>query len=454
MTRPCQILGYQILVLGAGNAGLAAARVARAAGRSVAVVEGRAVGGTCPLRGCVPKKVLVAAAQALDVIDHASVHHIEVEGRRLDWARLIAREQSFTEGVSERFEAGLAERGIDLVKGRARFVDRRRVAVEDEVFEAEHIVIATGSVPRRLPFAGAEHLLTSDDLLTMRELPRSLAFVGGGVIALEFAHVLARAGTRVTVLEVAPRLLPALDEEPVAALTHATEAIGVEVMTGVEVKQVTAEGTGFEIGFVREQRAQALAVERVVNGAGRVADVEALDLDAGGIEHEGAKIALDEGLRSVSNPAVYAAGDAVSGSAQLSPLASYEGRLVGERIVSGEARAPDYRPVPSVVFTVPALASVGLTEAEARERGLELEVKTTDMHEWLAAKLEGGGAACAKVLLEKGSGRLLGAHLLGKRAEELIHLFALAMRLGATGDALGSMVYAFPTSSSEVAHLV
>jgi glutathione reductase (NADPH) len=441
---------YDVVVLGAGNAGIGAASVAREHGRSVAVVDHRPIGGTCPLRGCVPKKVLVAAAETMDQIAKAGRHHIEVGPPRLDWARLIDREQSFTEGVSAAFEKRLRERGIDLHRGRARFVGRNRIDVDGSELLAGKVVVATGSRPRPLPITGAELPITSDDLLTDRILPESLVFIGGGVIALEFSHVLARAGCKVTVLEVAPRLLPAADADAAAVLREATEAVGIEVLTEVEVEAVAPSASGLEVRFRHEGAERTVSAGRVANGAGRIADVEALDLDAGGIEHEGHRIALDDGLRSRSNPDVYVAGDAVADTAQLSPLATHEGRAVGRSIVEGDGGAPDYRQVPSVVFTVPALASAGLTEAAARERGLDIEVKVSDMRGWLSARLYGPPVAWAKVITARDDGRILGAHLVGKRSEEVVHLFALAIKQGLARDDLSSMIYAFPTFSSDV----
>ena len=445
---------YDVVVLGAGNAGMEAAAVAKAHGRSVAIVENRAVGGTCPLRGCVPKKVLVAAAEALDGIAKASMHHIETGGARLDWAGLIGRARSFVAGSSESFATSLRERGIDLHEGTARFVGRTRVAVGDVELDGGKIVIATGSKPRPLPIEGARHMIISDDLLTDPTLPESLVFIGGGVVALEFSHVLARAGCAVTILEVGPRLLPAADAEAAAVLRQVSEQLGIAVLTEVEVEAIEPEGSGLKVRFRHRDAVRTIAAQRVANGAGRIPDLDALDLDAAGIEHDRGHIALDGNLRSRSNPDVYVAGDAIAETAQLSPLATHEGRAVGRHIVGAGGGPPDYPAVPSVVFTVPALASVGLTEAEARDKGVAFEVETRDMGDWLSSRLYGASAAYAKVLVESGSGRILGAHLVGKGCEEVIHLFALAIRQRLTSGDLSSMVYGFPTFSSDVPSMV
>ena len=446
---------YDVVVLGTGNAGMAAADAARSAGRTVLMVECRdEVGGTCPLRGCVPKKVLVAAAEVMETIEGAGEHSIVVGGARMDWAGLIARERSLIAGTSGSFIKSLKERDIELLHGHARFTGRNEIEVDGRRVAAGKIVIATGSMARPLPFEGSEHLIDNEDILNDRALPNSVVFIGGGVIALEFAHVYARAGAQVSILEVSSRILPSADADAASRLCLATEKAGITVLTGIEVEAVVREDSGFTVRFSKEGEQRSLSADRVAHGAGRIPAVEALDLDAAGIEHDGPKIEVTSHLASVSNGDVYVAGDALAGSAQLSPLASHEGEVVGRNIVEGNVAVPDYRPIPQVVFAVPALASVGLTEEAAEDEGVAVDVEEHDMSNWLSAKLYGGETAYAKVLVDKGSRRIVGAHLIGKRAEEVIHLFAFAMKFGVTADQMSAFVYAFPTFSSDVKSLV
>ncbi len=444
---------FDVVILGGGNAGFGVSAIAHEAGRRIAFVEHRDFGGTCPNRGCTPKKVLVAAAHALHEIERAPVHGIEVAEPRLDWAKLIDRERDLIAGIPASMEQLARKRG-EVYKGRARFTGPNTVQVGESTLEAEHIVIATGSRPRPLTIPGAEHLITSDEVLSERELPREVVFIGGGVIAMEFSHVYVRAGAAVTILEVLPRLLPNLEADAVAALERETRRIGVRVETGVEVESVVRDGDGFAVAFSRNGRSHRVHAARVVNGAGRIADVADLDLDAAGIEHDGIRIAVDEFLRCTSNPAVWVCGDALVGPAQLSPLATYEGRIVGRNIVDGPRHRPDYSSAPSCVFTVPALASVGLTAAQARERGLDFEAHDNDMTEWFSGLTYGESVAFAKVLVEASSERVLGAHLVGHRGEELIHLFAFAMAHGITAAQMRDTLYAFPTFAADVKSLV
>ena len=445
---------YDVLILGAGNAGLAAAGAARAAGQSVLVVEGRDVGGVCPLRGCVPKKVLVAAAQALDAIARAGTHEISVGPAKLDWPRLIERKRTFVDGVPEEFEKSLANRGIDLVRGQAQFTGPHEIAVAGARYSGSKIVVATGSAPRPLPIPGAEHLITSDDVLELPSLPESVAFVGAGVIALEFAHVLARAGTRVTLLEVAPRVLPSFDADAADRIAQLTEELGARIETSVTIDRIEKRSAGHEVHYRVGGRKAIESSELVVNGAGRVADLAGLDLPAAGIALSGGRIDIDEHLRSVENPDVFFAGDAIPGRPQLSPLATYEGRVVGHNLTHEELQAAEYGFQPAVVYAVPALATVGLSEEAAAEAGLDFEVRTNDMREWRSARTHGERVAWAKVLVEKGSGRILGAHLVGHGAEETIHTFALAIEKAVPAREIAERVYAYPTFHSDLRFLV
>lgn len=445
--------GYDIVILGGGNAGFGVSAVAAEAGKRIAFIEERDFGGTCPNRGCTPKKVLVAAAHALHEIEIAKVHGIEVGEPSLNWARLIDREKAIIASIPERLEELARKRG-DVYRGRARFAGPNAVAIGNEVVEADHIVIATGSKPRPLPIPGAEHLITSDEVLSERELPGEVVFIGGGVIAMEFSHVYARAGAKVTILEVMPSVLPGLDADAVVEVRRESERIGIAIKTGVEVAEIAPNGGRLRVSYRHDGKEATVEADRVVNGAGRVANVDTLDLEAGNVRHDKIRIETDAFLRSVSNPAVWVCGDALVTSAQLSPLATYEGQLVGRNIVNGPKEQPDYRTIPSCVFTVPALASVGLTQAQAEKQGLKIKISVNDMRDWFSGETYGETVAWSKVMTEEGSGRIVGVQMVGHSGEELIHLFALAMRHGITAADLKSSVFAFPTFTADVKSMV
>jgi glutathione reductase (NADPH) len=445
---------YDVLILGGGNAGFGVTVPTRNVGMRVALAEDRDLGGTCPNRGRTPKKVLVAAGHALHEIEQAHVHHISVSRPKLDWAALIDREKEMIGGIPDSLAETLQERGVDLFRERTSFVGRNAVKVGNRTIEAKHIVIATGSRPRPLPIPSAELMITSDEVLSDREQPGSVLFVGGGVIALELGHVYARAGTKVTILEVLPRLLPALDADAVEQIRQESAHIGIDVHTGVKVSRVEKDGNGLRTVFAANGKEQAVVSDRVVNGAGRIANVEHLDLDAGGVQHDGFRISVDAHLRSTSNPAVYACGDVLSGPPQLSPIATYEGRIVGANVVEGPKYKPDYAILPSAVYTVPALASVGLTEAQAKEKDLNTKVTVSDMEYWFSTQTYAETKAWAKVIVDEESDAILGAHMVGHAAEELINIFGLAKKHGITATALRDFIYAYPSFSSDIKHML
>jgi len=446
---------YELITIGAGNAGIAAASAAAKAGWKVAVIEGRDVGGTCPLRGCVPKKVLVAAAETLDTIARAGDHHIDVEPPRLDWARLIERKQGFVAGVPEAFESSLAERGIDVIKGKARFVASHAVEVAGRELRANKLVVATGSVPRPLPIDGVEHVITSDEFLDLGEQPQSIVFLGGGVISMEFGHVLARAGTKVTILELLERPLVNFDADAVDRMVSFSRELGIDIVTNARPTAVEAHNGGFVVRAKVDGSERRFQANVVMNGAGRVAAVSDLNLDAANIDHDGNRVAVDGFLRSCSNPDVFFAGDSVAGRPQLSPVATYEGRIVGHNLLHpDDLQVPSYTAVPSAVYTVPALTQVGYSVARARAEGLELDVVENDMNSWRSARMYAERRAYAKILIDRAADRIVGAHLLGHGAAETIHTFALAIEHQIPASRLKDTVYAYPTFSSDIKYLL
>jgi glutathione reductase (NADPH) len=446
---------FDVIVLGGGNAGMGAAGVARDAGKRVAMIEARELGGTCPLRGCVPKKVLVAAAETLEAIARAGEHGIEVGPATLDWPALIARKQTFVEGVPEQFATSMTKRGIEVIDGAARFVAPDAIEVNGRTLTADAFVVATGSAPRVLELPGAEHLIDSEAFLDLPERPASIVFVGGGVIAFEFAHVLVRAGTRVTILEVAPTPLGNLDGDAVAELVRVSGELGIEVICGAHLGAVSRTDTGFEVSFSADGASRTIECALAMNGAGRVAALGALDLAAADVKLSGPRPVVDTHLRSTSNQRVWFAGDAAMGTPQLSPVATYEGKLVGHNLVHpDDLRSPSYREVPSAVYTVPTLAQVGHTEATATEAGLAFDVKTNDMSTWRSARTYAERAAFSKVLVERETGAILGAVILGHGAAEIIGVFADAVARGVTATELKERIYAYPTMSSDIKYLV
>ena len=445
---------FDVVILGGGNAGIGVTGPVRRAGMSVAMIESHDLGGTCPNRGCTPKKVLVAAGQALHEIERAAIHHISVGRPRLDWPALIDREKDLIKDIPANLARSMARREVEVIRGHGVFAGPNAIRIGDRHIEAGHIVIATGSRPRPLPIPGAEHMITSDEMLSERKLPGSVIFVGGGVISLEFGHVYARAGADVTILEALPQLLPAMDGDAVARIQAESERIGIRVRTNVGVKGIEPADSRLRVTYVHEGIEHVIEADRVVNGAGRVANVDRLDLAAGNVEHANGRVAVDQHLRSTSNRLVYVCGDAVPISPQLSPIATYEGDIVGRNIVEGPKYSPDYAGMATSVYTVPALAAVGLTEAAASQKGLAIRVHTSDMHDWFSARTYAETVAWSKIIVDEVTDRILGAHFVGHAGQELVNIFGLAMRFGITASQIKDHVYAYPTFSSDIKHML
>jgi glutathione reductase (NADPH) len=343
-------------------------------------------------------------------------------------------------------------------------VDRTAVRVGDDTLAGRHVLIATGMQPAPLGIPGEAHLTTSEQFLELDRLPQRIAFVGGGYISFEFAHVAARAGAQARILHRGARPLPGFDPDLVDQLVQATRDLGVDVQLNASVRAI--EQTGGEL-LVRVSGAagaagapggggeQTFAADLVVHGAGRVPEIDNLDLEQAGIQRERRGVSVNEHLQSVSNPAVYAAGDsAATAGLPLTPVAALEGEVAAANLLEGNHRRPDYAGVPTVVFTIPALASVGLQEAAARERGLKFRKQQEETAEWYSSRRVALPRTGFKVLVEEGSGRILGAHLLGPHAEEVVNLFGLAIRKGLTAADLEEMPYAYPTSASDLWYMV
>lgn len=421
------------------------------------MIDKRPFGGTCALRGCDPKKILVGAAAAVDAAQALSEKGVRPDGLAIDWPALIRFKRTFTDPVPAARKAALARDGIETCDGVARFVSPSQIVVGDTTLEAARaIVIAAGAKPADLPIRGREHVVTSDDFLELDRLPASIAFIGGGYVSFEFAHVAARAGARVTILHRGTRPLERFDPDLVDRLVVRTRELGVDVRLDTEVREVEVIGSTRRVLHGQESRnLSAVESDVVVHGAGRAPDLDDLNLEAGGVRYSRGGVTVNAYLQSVSNPMVYAAGDcADSGGPPLTPVAGYEGRVVAANLLEGNRTTTEYAAVPSVVFTVPPLAQVGSSEEEARRQGWRFKTRYEDTSSWYSTRRLGERHSAFKLLVEEGSDRILGVHLLGPHADETINLFALAMRAGVPANQLKQMMWAYPTHGTDTAYMV
>ena len=451
---------YDVLILGSGPAANAASVELKEAGKTVALVERGRLGGCCSLRGCNPKKVLTNAAWAVDFARRTTgTQTAGGNGVRIDWPAAHTFQRTFTDPVPATRLEDLRDRGVVTFHGTARFVGENAVRVATgsngnggPTLRFGHCLIATGSQPTPLDIDGEELVSTSTDLLDLADLPPRVVFLGGGYISLESAHAALRADRAVTIVESSPHILGLFDDELADMLADRTRRLGAKIFTGCTVRAVRRRPDGsLVVEAEHDGETREIAADLVVHGGGRTPALDALDLEAAGVEAGKHGVAVDDTLRSRTNPRVLAAGDAAdTGRPMLSPVAAAEGRAAGRTLATGEPTEPDVGPIAATTYTTPPLAAVGLTVAQADDRGVKYVLRSVDLSTKGTVRKLGETHAAVKVLLDPTHGRILGAHLLGPEAHEVINLFAAAVRFGIPLDDLRKLTVADPTMTSEV----
>lgn len=440
---------YDVVVIGSGSAGTAAALRCREAGRSVAVVESRELGGTCMLRGCDPKKVLVEAASVRDAVGRYAERGI-LTAAALDWGKLMRFKRTFTDPAPALRRRAYEDAGIVTLHGAARFCGERTLDVDGASIEAQNIVIATGARSAHVA-PGDEHLLTSEDFLNLDALPPSIVFVGGGYIAFEFAHVAVRAGSRVTVLNSGPNVLAGFDAVLTDRLSSFSQQLGITIERNTRAERVERTASGVAVHGRHNGESVVYRAAAGVLAAGRVPNLDAVALERAGVDFGKHGVKVNEHLQSVSNPHVYAAGDcADDGGKPLTPVAGAQGAIVGHNIVSDTKRSFDAAGLASIVYTIPALATVGLSEAQARERGIDLDVREGGTSEWFSTRSTASDVGYYRCFIDRAHGAVVGASIFGAHAQEQINVLALAIRASVPVSTLQETLFGYPTGSSDI----
>ncbi|MHB1331982.1 MAG: dihydrolipoyl dehydrogenase family protein [Sulfuriferula sp.] len=447
---------FDLIVIGSGTVGSTVASTCRSAGWTVAVIDSLPLGGTCALRGCDPKKVLVGVAELVDWSHRMKDKHAIDGDLRIDWSGLMQFKRTFTDPVPDHKEESFEHAGIKVFHGRAKFIGQNAIEVEGQQLEARFFVIGTGAAPAHLKIHGQEHLVDSTQFMELESLPKEIIFVGGGYIAMEFAHLAARAGSKVTVLHRGPRILEGFDEDLVSRLADSTGNLGVTIYTEMSVEAIEKMDSGrFVISAKQHESNQTFECDLVVHGAGRVPDLDDLALDAAGVTMEKRGVTVNEYLQSVTNPAVYSGGDAAATEGlPLTPVAGYDGKIIAGNLLEGNHLKAEYQWIPSVVFTIPPLASVGLSPQAAGEKGLKFRINHSEIDDWYSNKRIAAKPAAFKILVEEETGRILGAHLLGPGMEETINLFTMAMRFDLRVPQLKQALFAYPTHASDIKYML
>jgi len=437
---------YDVFVIGTGVAGTKIANACSKAGEKVGICDYREYGGTCGLRGCNPKKVLTGCAEAQARLQGYRQRGIIAGDTSIDWGRLIKFKQIFTNNISENKEQDFASKHIEMYHGKAKFADHHKLEIGTQIITSDIIVIAAGAAPRKMNIPGEEYLTTSDEFMNLPELPAEIMFIGGGYVSFELADVANQAGAKVTILESSSRLLNRFEPELVRLLANHMKANGIEIKTDTQVVRIKQQDNKF---LVEVKSGKVFATDMVVHGAGRVPQIQELALNNAGVETDAHGIILNSHLQSISNPSVYVAGDSVGDheSLPLTPVASLEARTVIHNILNTDKKTPDYAGTASVLYTFPPLAKVGMLEAEAKTHKIDYLLSFADTSDTLTTQRLALKTSAYKIVIRKDNLQIIGAHLLGHHVDEVINLFALAIRHGFPIEKLKDNLWSFPSVS-------
>ena len=437
---------YDIIVIGSGPGGYVAAIRASQLGKKTAIVERAEAGGVCLNWGCIPTKALLKSAQVYAYCKNAAHYGVTLEGDvRPDLEKIVDRSRGVADTMSKGVAFLLKKNNIDLIQGFGRLRGEGRVEVDGTIYEADHIILATGARPREMPFMpiDGEHVISSREALTLRKLPETMIVVGSGAIGSEFACLYATLGVKVTIVEYLPQLMPLEDEEVSKTAERAFRKLRATVLTSTTVKAVRVNNEGrCEVDIEGKKGAETLTADIVLSAVGIKSNIENLGLEELGIRTERDKVVVDSFYRT-DVQGVYAIGDIVGGPA-LAHVASAEAICCVEAICGLNPAPVDYSTIPSCVFTTPEVASVGMTEQEAKKQGLNYKVGRFPFTASGKATAAGDRDGFVKLIFGEDD-RLLGAHLIGANVTEMIAEPTLAKALGATAHQIARTIHAHPT---------
>lgn len=446
---------YDFVSVGSGVAGINAAIHAVRNGLKTAVIDHKAYGGTCPTFGSDPKKILVGAAELYDWFMRMKGQGVVDGDIQINWPNLISYKNCYTETTPGKIETALYNNLIDTFKGTARFIDENTLAVGEDIIEAKNILIATGSKPAEINIEGRELMISSDDFLCLNTLPKEIVFVGGGYISLEFAQAAVRAGVKCTIIHTGDSILQSFEPELIDMLKKYTIETGINIIFNSRVKFIKRKNSKLCVNIDTFGTMSEILADIVMHGAGRSANTDRLELEKGGVEYSQKGIAVNRYLQSVSNKSVYAAGDVSdTGGAYLATVASMEGRIAATNILNSNILNPEYDNIPTVVFTIPPLAQVGMSEKQAIQSGADFDVKFEDTSQWFTSYRVAEKYSGYKIISEKKTGKILGVHMLGRNCEDIINLFHIAIKTGMTSEKLKSFIYTYPTASSDITFML
>ena len=447
---------YDIIVIGSGPGGYVAAVRAAQAGKRTAIVEREALGGVCLNWGCIPTKALLKSASVYHYVKNAAAYGIDIEGEaKADISKIVARSRGVAETMSKGIDFLMKKNKIDVLRGHGSIESKGVVAVENEegrtLYEADHIILATGARPRQMPFipVDGEKIITSREALVIKELPESIVVIGSGAIGSEFAFLFAQLGVKVTIVEYLPNLMPLEDEEVSKTMERAFRKMRATVYTGTTVKAARVNDEGrCEVDIEGKKGAETLVADMVLAAVGIKTNTENIGLEKVGIELERDKIKVDEHYQTAVE-GIYAIGDLIPTPA-LAHVASAEAIHCVDAICGRSPQPIDYSTIPSCVYTSPEVASVGLTEKQAAEKGIELKVGRFQFTASGKAAAAGERDGFVKLLFDAATDKLVGAHFVGMNVTEMIAEPTVAKALGATAEVLAHTIHPHPTMNEAV----
>lgn len=443
---------FDVFVIGSGIAGQSVAKACVENKLKVAISDHRVYGGTCANRGCDPKKVILGVTEVMKLSQNLNGKGVS-ELPELSWKDVMTFKKQFTDAVPASTEKKMKKLGIAMYHQSPHFLDSNTLSVEGKTVKAKKIVIASGLMPRPLDMEGASLALLSDDFMELKELPESMIFIGAGYIGMEFAHMAARFGVKVTVLDLDSRPLSVFDKDMVEYIRKTSEDIGIEFIFNAEVTSIKELRKNKRVNFSVKGKKQDAVAELIFNTSGRIPSIDMLDLEKGNVATSSNGIAVNEYLQNTTNPDVYACGDVSANAVPLTPFSSLEGKMVAHNILNGNEKKADFPVTPSVVFTLPNLASVGMSEEEAKNLNIDIEIVCQDASAFYNAKRINEKIYAYKTVVDKKTNKILGAHLVGPEAGEVINLFSMAIYNKMTVAELKEMIFTYPSWGADIPYM-
>jgi len=439
---------FDLIAIGGGSGGLAVAEMAARLGKKVAVIEAHRLGGTCVNNGCVPKKVMWYAAQLAHAVDDASGFGIPSQRQNTDWKTLVAKREQYIGNINQYWDRYISESRIEHIIGKAVFLDANTVAVDGTNYRASHLVIATGGRAMVPPVPGAELGMTSDGFFQLNEQPKKVAVVGGGYIAVELGGVLHALGSEVSLFALEDRIMERFDNMLSSVLTEEMRSLGIQIETGFQVCALEKQDNGI---IIKAGNGHSMSgFDAVIWAVGRTPNTSGLKLENAGVRVLANGIVPVDDYQNTNIQGVYAIGD-ITGKAALTPVAIAAGRKLALRIFDDQPDSRvDYDNIPSVVFSHPPIGSVGVNETEARQRYSEVRVYQTEFTPMRYALAPHQGRTAMKLICTGSDEKIVGIHIIGDNADEMLQGFAVAIKMGACKRDFDNTMAIHPTSAEEL----